>query len=130
MVKLARKPPADGSPPGKKEKEKAKDKEKDKDREKEKEVKPTASKKVWIWISILFTMVYLTKNSCKDRLPGVGCSIEIVVKPFLILNAHTIYYGGLFTLQKESRHLEVKDSEPKEEQERPRKQYPLLTVTL
>ena len=46
MVKLARKPPADGSPPGKKEKEKAKDKEKDKDREKEKEVKPTASKKV------------------------------------------------------------------------------------
>ncbi|RMX55597.1 hypothetical protein pdam_00001751, partial [Pocillopora damicornis] len=45
MVKLARKPPADGSPPGKKEKEKAKDKEKDKDREKEKEVKPTASKK-------------------------------------------------------------------------------------
>ena len=48
MVKLARKPPADGSPPGKKEKEKAKDKEKDKDREKEKEAKPTASKKVWI----------------------------------------------------------------------------------
>ncbi|XP_058948707.2 THO complex subunit 2 [Pocillopora verrucosa] len=45
MVKLARKPPADGSPPGKKEKEKAKDKEKDKDREKEKEAKPTASKK-------------------------------------------------------------------------------------
>ena len=94
MVKLARKPPADGSPPGKKEKEKAKDKEKDKDREKEKEAKPTASKKVWIWISILFTMVYLTKNSWKeilraslpltlftDRLPGVGCSIEIVVKP-------------------------------------------------
>lgn len=68
MVKLARKPPADGSPPGKKEKEKTKDKEKDKDREKEKEVKPTASKKVWIWISILFTMVYLTKNSCKEIL--------------------------------------------------------------
>lgn len=92
-MKLARKPPADGSPPGKKEKEKAKDKEKDKDREKEKEVKPTASKKVWIWISILFTLVYLTKNSFKeilrtplplsltDRLLGVGCWIEIVVKP-------------------------------------------------
>lgn len=70
MVKLARKPPADGSPPGKKEKEKAKDKEKDKDREKEKEAKPTASKKVWIWIwiSILFTLVYLTKNSWKEIL--------------------------------------------------------------
>lgn len=93
MVKLARKPPADGSPPGKKEKEKAKDKEKDKDREKEKEVKPTASKKVWIWISILFTMVYLTKNSWKEILRAslpltllqiaflVGCWIEIVVKP-------------------------------------------------
>lgn len=144
MVKLARKPPADGSPPGKKEKEKTKDKEKDKDREKEKEVKPTASKKVWIWISILFTMVYLTKNSCKEILRAslpltllqiafLGWDVGSKLwsnHPFLILNVHTIYYGGLFTLQKESRHLEVKDSEPKEEQERPRKQYPLLTVTL
>ena len=148
MVKLARKPPADGSPPGKKEKEKAKDKDKDKDREKEKEVKPTASKKVWIWIwiwiSILFTMVYLTKNSWKEILRAslpltllqiafLGWDVRSKLwsnHPFLILNVHTIYYGGVFTLQKESRHLEVKDSEPKEEQERPRKQYPLLTVTL
>lgn len=44
---------------------------------------------------------------------------------YAVVNAQMMYCGGLFTLQKESRHLEVKDSEPKEEQERPRKQYPL-----
>lgn len=85
MVKLARKPPADGSPPGKKEKEKAKDKEKDKDREKEKEAKPTASKKVWIWISILFTLVYLTKNSWK----------EILRRPYLSLFNRSPSWGGI-----------------------------------